>query len=163
MDDNAIENIKNAKAAGLDVGVYFFSQAINEAEAVQEAEFCFEILAQAGITEPEQLEMPIVFDPESILHDDSRTDDVTGEQFTSNCIAFCEAVESEGFKSMIYANTTWEAYMLDLGKLSDYPIWYADYSDEVQSPYAYEMWQYSEKGQVNGIDGPVDLNIQYIY
>lgn len=162
-DDKAIVNIKNAKAAGLDVGVYFFSQAVSEAEAVEEAEFCFELLNQAGITEPEQLEMPIVFDPESILHDDSRTDDVTGEQFTSNCIAFCDEVECKGFKSMIYANTTWEAYMLDFGKLSDYPIWYADYSDEVQSPYAYEMWQYSEKGQVNGIDGPVDLNIQYIY
>ena len=61
---------------------------------------------------------------------------------------------------MIYANTTWEAYMLDLGQLSDYPIWYADYSGEVQSPYDYEIWQYSEKGEVNGIDGPVDLNIQ---
>ena len=107
--------------------------------------------------------MPVVFDPESILHDDSRTDNVSGEQFTKNCIAFCNEVESRGFDSMIYANTTWEAYMLDLGKLQDYPIWYADYAQEVQSPYGYVMWQYSEKGEVPGIDGPVDLNIQYIY
>lgn len=162
-DDKAVTNIKNAQAAGLDVGVYFFSQAVSEAEAVEEADFCFDILAEAGITDASQLDMPVVFDPESILHDDSRTDNVSGEQFTKNCIAFCNEVESRGFDSMIYANTTWEAYMLDLGKLHDYPIWYADYAQEVQSPYDYVMWQYSEKGEVPGIDGPVDLNIQYIY
>lgn len=161
-DDNAISNIKKAKEAGLDVGVYFFSQAISETEAVEEAEFCFNILAQAGITEPSQLEMPIVFDPESILHDDSRTDNVTGEQFTANCVAFCDEVESRGFKSMIYANTTWEAYKLDLGLLSEYSMWYADYADEPQTPYAFEMWQYTEKGIVNGIAGEVDLDIQYL-
>ena len=162
-DDKAVTNIKNAQAAGLDVGVYFFSQAVSEAEAVEEADFCFDILAEVGITDASQLDMPVVFDPESILHDDSRTDNVSGEQFTKNCIAFCNEVESRGFDSMIYANTTWEAYMLDLGKLHDYPIWYADYAQEVQSPYDYVMWQYSEKGEVPGIDGSVDLNIQYIY
>lgn len=162
-DDKAIANIKNAQAAGLDVGVYFFSQAVSEEEAVEEAEFCFDILAEAGITEGSQLDMPVVFDPESILHDDSRTDNVSGEQFTKNCIAFCNEVEGRGFDSMIYANTTWEAYMLDLGQLKDYPIWYADYANEAQSPYDYSMWQYSEKGEVPGIAGPVDLNIQYIY
>ncbi len=162
-DDMAVTNIKNAQAAGLDVGVYFFSQAVSEAEAVEEADFCFDILAEAGITEASQLDMPVVFDPESILHDDSRTDNVSGEQFTKNCIAFCNEVESRGFDTMIYANTTWEAYMLDLGQLRNYPIWYADYASQVQSPYDYAMWQYSEKGEVPGIDGSVDLNIQYIY
>ncbi len=145
VDKRSISNIKNAKAAGLDVGVYIFSQAINEEEAIEEADFCFEILEEAGINQGSQLDLPLVFDPESILYEDSRTDDVTGEQFTKNCIAFCQAVEERGFEPMIYANTTWEAYMLDLGQLADYPI-----------------WQYSESGQVPGIVGPVDLDISYL-
>lgn len=150
------ENIKNALDAGLEVGVYVFSQAINEAEAEEEAQLVMDSLKDFDITGP------VVFDPESILDDESRTDDVTGEQFTKNTVAFCEKVKAAGYTPMVYANMMWEAYQLDLTELSDYAIWYADYEAKPQTPYNFEYWQYTEAGTVPGIEGGVDLNIQMV-
>lgn len=156
VDEMFHENIKGAQNAGLDVGVYFFAQAINEEEAIEEANFVLEQLNGY------ELQMPVVYDPESILHTESRTDDVTGEQFTKNSRVFCETIESAGYEPMIYCNLMWQAFQLDLTQLADFPIWYADYESLPQTPYHFDIWQYSESGQVNGIDGAVDLNIQFI-
>lgn len=156
VDTNFEKNIQGARAAGLDVGVYFFSQAINEEEAVEEAEFVLGHLASYD------LQLPIVYDPESILHDKARTDYVSGEQFTKNTKAFCETIEDAGYDAMIYCNMLWQAYELDLKELEEYPIWYADYEAIPQTPYHFEMWQYSQTGTVNGIQGNVDMNIQMI-
>lgn len=161
-DEKAIEHIKGALAAGLDVGVYFFSQAINEKEAKEEAEYAMQILSKNGLTN-EDIVLPIVFDPESILDDDARTDSVTGEQFTKNTVEFCKTVESAGYKSMIYCNMLWEATMLNLGELQDIPVWYADYENQPQTPYQFEFWQYSEAANVDGIADGVDVNIQLIH
>lgn len=155
-DSTALKNIQGAKDAGIDVGVYFFSQAISEEEAIEEADYVLGKLN--GI----ELGMPIVFDPEHILHDEARTDDVTSEQFTKNCIAFCERVKEAGYKPMIYANMKWEAYDLIMSELNDYPFWYADYEKLPQSPYRFEIWQYTEAGRLDGFDGWVDFNIQFI-
>ncbi|MBR4183238.1 MAG: glycoside hydrolase family 25 protein [Lachnospiraceae bacterium] len=162
-DSKAVDNIKNALSAGLDVGVYFFSQAINEKEAVEEAEYVFDILEKAGVTSPEELKMPIVFDPESIMNDSARTDGVTGEQFTLNSIAFCETVKGKGYEPCVYCNMLWQAFKLDLGILKDYKIWYADYEELPQTPYDYTYWQYSDTGHVDGVKGPVDLDIEILY
>ncbi len=156
LDTKFEDNIQGARAAGLDVGVYFFSQAINEEEAIEEAEFVQDHLAGY------ELQLPVVYDPETILHDEARTDDVTGEQFTKNTIAFCEAIESFGYDAMVYCNMLWQAYELDLTALEDYPIWYADYEPHPQTPYHFDFWQYSSEGKVDGIQGNVDLNIQMI-
>lgn len=156
LDSNFEKNIQGARAAGLDVGVYFFAQAVNEEEAVEEAEFVLENLIEYD------LQMPVVYDPESILHEDARTDDVTGEQFTKNTKAFCETIEDSGYDAMIYCNMLWQAFELDLEELADYPIWYADYEEYPQTPYHFEIWQYSSEGTVDGIQGNVDLNIQMI-
>lgn len=155
-DERFHENIKNAQAAGLDVGVYFFAQAINEEEAVEEAAFVLEQLNGYD------LQMPVVYDPESILHSDARTDDVTGEQFTKNTNAFCETISEAGFEPMIYCNMLWQAFELDLSQLSEYPIWYADYEMHPQTPYQFAIWQYTQEGQVDGIEGNVDINIQML-
>ena len=104
--------------------------------------------------------MPVVYDPEHILEDEARTDGVTGEQFTQNAKVFCKEIEEAGYDAMIYSNMLWEAYELDLEKLLDYPIWYADYEELPQTPYRFSMWQYSSTGSVPGIEGNVDLNIQ---
>lgn len=64
--------------------------------------------------------------------------------------------------AMIYSNMLWEAYELDLEKLLDYPVWYADYEELPQTPYRFSMWQYSSTGSVPGIEGNVDLNIQLL-
>ena len=161
-DAKAVENIKKALSAGLDVGVYFFSQAINEAEAVEEAGYVFEILEKAGVTSPDELAMPIVFDPESIMNDSARTDKVTGEQFTLNSIAFCETVKEKGYEPCVYCNMLWQAFKLDLGLLRDYKIWYADYEELPQTPYDYAYWQYSDTGHVDGVRGNVDLDIEIL-
>ena len=143
----------DAKAAGLKVGIYFFAQAINEAEAKEEGEFVLNIL------DDRELDLPVVYDPESILDDDARTDDVTGEQFTKNTQVFCKSIAEAGYQPMIYANMLWEAFELDLSQLLEYPVWYADYEPIPQTPYAFRCWQYSNTGTVEGIEGEVDLDI----
>lgn len=155
-DVNFQKNIQGARSAGLDVGVYFFAQAVNEKEAIEEAEFVLDSLLEYD------LQMPVVYDPESILHEEARTDHVTGEQFTKNTKAFCETIEEAGYDAMIYCNMLWQADKLDLTELSEYPIWYADYEEYPQTPYHFEIWQYSSEGTVDGIQGNVDLNIQMI-
>jgi len=149
------ENIAGAKAAGLDVGVYIFSQAVNEQETLEEAELVLENLKGY------RLELPVVFDPERIRDDTARTDGVPGEQFTENTLLFCEKIKEAGYQPMVYSNLVWEAFEFDMEKLADYPIWYADYEPAPQTPYRFTFWQYSEKGQVDGIEGGVDLNVQF--
>ncbi len=156
MDSQFYQNLNGAKAAGLDVGVYFFAQAINEEEAREEADYVLSALNDA------ELELPVVYDPESVTGADARTDDVTGEQFTRNTLAFCQTIEEAGYEAMVYSNMLWEAYELDLKELTDYPIWYADYEPLPQTPYRFEFWQYTSTGRVNGIRGDVDINIWLI-
>lgn len=156
LDERFHENIRNARKAGLDVGIYFFAQAVNEEEAVEEAEFVLDAL------EGYELQMPVVYDPESITDDEARTNDVTGEQFTRNADAFCRRIEEAGYQSMIYCNMMWQAFELDLGQLSDYPVWYADYESLPQTPYAFEIWQYTDQGVVEGISTAADINIQFL-
>ena len=153
--DKLFETYYNeASEAGLEIGVYFFAQAINEAEAIEEAQFVLDIL------EERPLDLYVVYDPESILDDEARTDDVSGEQFTQNTLAFCNYIsENSNYNSMIYANMLWEAFKLDLSQLKDFPIWYADYEALPQTPYMFVFWQYSNTGRVDGVNGDVDLDI----
>ncbi len=156
LDQRFYENIKGAQSVGIDVGVYFFSQAINEEEALEEAKFVIDSLSGY------ELQLPVVYDPESILDDVARTDDVTGEQFTKNTIVFCDAIRENGYEPMIYSNMLWEAFEFDLSQLTDLPIWYADYEALPQTPYHFIFWQYTNEGRVKEIDGNMDLNIQII-
>ena len=156
MDNTFYYNIQNASQHGIDVGVYFFAQAVNEAEAIEEANFVLNAL------EGYELQLPIVYDPELISHTKARTDNVTGEQFTKNTIAFCEAVKAAGYTPMVYSNMVWEATLFDMTQLQTYDFWYADYEALPQTPYAFKFWQYSDHGRVPGIKGNVDLNIQFI-
>jgi len=156
VDKEFHDNIKNAQRVGMDVGVYFFSQAINEEEAKEEAEFVLQQLS--GLT----LQLPVVYDPELIRHTVARTDNVTGEQFTENTLVFCDILETAGYETMIYSNMVWEAFIFDMQKLSDYTFWYADYEKTPQTPYKFTFWQYTCEGIVDGIDGYVDLNVQFV-
>ena len=156
MDNTFYYNIQNAQKYGIDIGVYFFSQAVNEAEALEEANYVLNALNGY------QLQLPIVYDPELISHTKARTDNVTGEQFTKNTIVFCEAITAAGFTPMVYSNMIWEATLFDMSQLQAYDFWYADYEQVPQTPYDFRFWQYSDHGQVPGIKGNVDLNIQFI-
>lgn len=156
LDREFEENIKNAGEEGFDIGVYFYAQAVNEEEAREEAEFVLENL------EGHELQLPVVYDPENVLDAEARTDDVTGEQFTKNAVVFCETIKAAGYQPAIYCNMLWQAYKLDLAQFSEYPIWYADYEPQPQTPYRFEFWQYTNTATVDGIEGPVDLDIQLI-
>ena len=155
-DDYYARNIEEARKVGMDVGGYFFSQAINEEEAVEEADFVI------GLLDGYELQLPVVYDPELIRDDVARTDEVTGEQFTANTVAFCERIKEAGYQPMIYSNMVWESELFDLKQLQDYPIWYADYEPIPQTPYNFVMWQYTEKGYVDGINGIVDRNVWFV-
>ncbi len=150
------QNIVNAHNAGIEVGIYIFSQAVNEEETLQEVELVL------GQLQGHNLELPVVFDPERIRDDTARTDNVTGEQFTKNTVLFCEKMKEAGYQPMAYSNMVWEAFEYDMEALADYPIWYADYEPAPQTPYYFSFWQYSEKGSVDGIEGNVDLNVQFL-
>ena len=153
-DENFQANIKGALEAGLDVGVYIFSQAASEKEALEEAALCLEQIRGHKIT------LPVFYDPEIIRDDPARSDNISGEQFTKNAVAFCEAIKKAGFVPGVYSNMLWEAYEFDMSIIKDYVIWYADYEPQPQTPYNYEFWQYAEKD--GDIKAPYDMDIQVI-
>lgn len=151
-DENFQKNIIGALDAGLDVGVYIFSQAASEKEALEEAKLCLEQINGHKIT------LPVFYDPEIIRDDSARSDKISGAQFTKNAIAFCEEIKKAGYVPGVYSNMLWEAYEFDMSKIKDYVIWYADYEEQPQTPYTYQFWQYAEKD--GDINAPYDLDIQ---
>ena len=155
IDEMAMANIENATKAGIKVGIYFFSQAVTQEEAVEEAKFVTENIKKYKIT------YPIVFDTEDILNEDTRTEGLTQNELSRIAVAFCKEIKDEGYTPAIYANLRWFALSLDMSLLEDYDKWYAYYDSELYFPYKISMWQYTENGKVDGISGTVDLNISF--
>lgn len=148
------ENLQGARAAGLELGVYFFSQATTSQEAVEEADFVLETLAGR------ELEYPVVFDWEWIKPgENARTDHMTGEAITECAVAFAQRIEEGGYQPMIYFNTDMGYLDLDLKQLRDWPFWLARYSSQPDFYYDFDLWQYSHTGRVAGIQRDVDLNL----
>ncbi|MCD7827747.1 MAG: glycoside hydrolase family 25 protein [Clostridiales bacterium] len=155
-DEYSEENIKNASAAGLKVGVYFYSQAVNTDEALEEAEFVLDIIENYDI------EYPVVFDWENEPDIAMRTDNVTGDELTDCAVSFCNAVKTAGYTPAIYLNLNNAYNQYDLSKIKQYCIWYAQHEGEQpEMYYSYTIWQYSDTGTVDGISGNVDLNISF--
>lgn len=153
-DEYARANIAGARAAGLDIGVYFYSQATSVAEAREEAEFCLAFLE--GI----DLELPLVYDWEYVSSD-ARTGDMDRQTLTECTLAFCEAVEQGGYRPMVYFNPTQGETLLELEALLEYPWWLAMYSSQMTYPHAVQMWQYTATGTVPGITGEADVNLWF--
>lgn len=153
LDEYFVENIEGATAAGLEVGVYFFSQAINEAELLEETEFIFEAIAPYNIT------YPVVIDVEKIENDTARADALGAAERTALVKLFCDTVAARGYTPMIYGNTYSLFSMLEIENIQDYEIWYAFYNDYLYYPYQVRMWQYTANATVPGIEGAADLNI----
>ncbi len=154
-DEYFEQNITGALSAGIKVGVYFYTQAINEEELMEEANFVLEKIA------PYRIECPVVFDVEKVSGDDGRMNSLTVEERTNLTLLFCQTIENAGYKPMIYHNMEMGTLLLDLAKLENYDKWFAYYNADFYYPYQYEIWQYTDNGTVNGIDGPVDLNISF--
>lgn len=155
QDDTFVRNIKGGNAAGVKAGVYFFSQAVTEAEAIEEANFVLEQI------EPYRIECPVVCDMEMIAGDEGRADSLTPEQRTQLIKTFCDTIADAGYTPMIYMNLELAAIRVNLEELENYDKWFAYYNSDMYFPYEYKVWQYSEKGTVAGITEPVDLNIAF--
>ncbi len=155
-DDSFAANFAGAKAAGIKVGVYFFSQAISAEEARQEAEYTLKILGDA------ELELPIMFDWEHVENDDARTDNIDGATLTDCAAAFCSTLTEAGYSAGIYlySDTGYNGY--ELSRLSDYTFWASAIGPFDFFYYEHELWQYSFKGKVNGIDGSCDMDMMFI-
>ncbi len=154
-DETFQTNIQGALAHGIKVGVYFFSQAVTEAEAVEEANFVLERIA------PYQIDCPVVFDVEKVGSSTARMNQLTPQERTNVTIAFLDTIEAAGYKSMFYHNMETALLLLELERLENYDKWFAYYGEDLYYPYAYGVWQYSEKGSINGISGEVDMNIAF--
>lgn len=147
------DNIEGALDNEIAVGVYFFSQATTPKEAVEEAEFVLDMIESYDVT------YPIVYDLEEVTSEDARTKDLTKEEYTENCIAFCETIKAAGYTPMIYGNLKTFMIMLDMHQVEEYDKWFAYYNPEVYFPYEFSIWQYTSEGSIQGIKGDVDLNI----
>lgn len=157
LDQYFERNIKGASEAGLKVGVYFFTQAINEEEAVEEARFVIDNLRDY------KLDYPVYIDTEQISDDSARTNkaNLSQKELSKICIAFCDEIEKAGYRSGIYANKSWFLRKLDLEMLDDYEKWFAFYNDSNDWPFAQDVWQFGCEGKIDGIKGDVDLNIEF--
>lgn len=149
-------NIQGALAAGLDVGVYFFSQAVTLEEVEEEAAFLLERIGDYAFT------MPVVFDWEYVS-DQARTANVDARTLTDMTLHFCGIMEEAGYQPMVYFNRNQAANLMYLEELTDYPFWLAAYTDRMTYAYKVDMWQYTDNGRVAGIAGPVDINILFYY
>lgn len=156
QDDFFQTNMEGALAAGLRVGVYFFSQATSEEEAAEEAAAVLEWIAPYDVT------YPVVFDWESIPHAAARTDGVEPETVTQCVKTFCSAVEEAGYIPMVYFNRNHGYDVINLEQLSGCGFWLAGYNPAPSFDYAFDMWQYSCTGSVAGIAGDVDLNLCFV-
>lgn len=147
-------NMKGAAASGVEVGVYFFTQAINEVEAVEEASAVLQMIREYD------LDYPIFIDTEG-AGGNGRADDLNVETRTLVCEAFCRTIENAGYEAGVYASRNWYNNALKTERLEDYYIWLAEYRSTPLYQGYYNMWQYTSKGKIDGIEGNVDLNIAY--
>jgi len=157
QDDYFEYNIRSATEAGLDVGVYMFSQAVTVQEAFEEANFVLERISGYNVS------LPIVYDWEKVEDSNARTADLSMSTRTDCAVAFCEAIKNAGYEPCVYFNRNIGYYGYDLTRLTDYEFWFS--LPEQGFPnfyYACDMWQYSFSETVPGIEGPTDMNLRFI-
>ncbi|MDO4188185.1 MAG: glycoside hydrolase family 25 protein [Lachnospiraceae bacterium] len=158
VDERFKEYAEEATAHGLKLGVYFFTQAISEPEAVAEADFVIDLI------EDYEISYPVAFDTELVSDDEARTTkaELSREELSNICIAFCERIKKAGYYPMVYASENWFRRKLDVGSLCEYDFWAPQYLDENDFLYDFTMWQYTEQGSAPGVEGDCDLNISLV-
>ena len=150
------KNIAGASAAGLDTGVYFFSQATNVVEAIEEAEFVIDHLRGYRV------DLPVIFDWEKIDAEEARTAGLGDLTLTDCAVAFCRTLENAGYEAGVYFNRYLGYYGFDLSRLTDYAFWVSVPGDFPDYYYACDFWQCSFTGSVPGVSGEADMNIRFI-
>ena len=162
MEDSYFRiNMEGAKNAGLKVGVYFFTQAVNREEAIEEANWVINTLKQSGYAY--QLDYPIAIDTEKsgAPNNSGRADNLDVATRTTVCRAFCETIQQNGYTPMIYASRNWFYENLNMNELNQFDIWLAQYNNVADYTGHYEIWQYTSQGTILGVGGYVDFNIGY--
>jgi Lyzozyme M1 (1,4-beta-N-acetylmuramidase) len=158
-DGRFVQNIKGAMENDIQVGVYFFSQAITEEEAEKEAKYVLEKVKPYDIT------FPIFFDWEPITHypegQTPRTANMQPHEISKVTKAFCDEIAKQGYTAGYYTNKSMGYDTYDLDLLADYDVWYAEYQNFPSFYFHFDMWQYSESATIKGIEGPVDMNISF--
>ncbi len=152
-DEYARANLEGASEAGLQVGAYFFSQALNEKEVDEEIRFLLDILGE------HYLDMPVILDWEIPAADARTAGKMDARTLTDLQLHFCREMEKRGYQPMVYFNWHQSEELYLLSELEEYPFWLALYQDRMTYPWKVEMWQYSCTGRVPGIQGDVDLNV----
>lgn len=148
-------NMKGAAASRMPVGVYFFTQAVNEVEAVEEASAVLRLVKEY------QLDYPIFIDTEG-AGGNGRADGLDVETRTLVCEAFCRTIENAGYEAGVYGSRNWYNNNLHADSLEKYCIWLAEYRSAPLYQGYYQMWQYTSKGSIDGIEGNVDMNMSYL-
>lgn len=156
VDEKFYQNLNGALAAGLDVGVYFYSQAVTPEEAAEEANFVLQLIEGYEIT------FPIAFDWEHISDDTARTDDVSGDVLTDCCLAFCDTIRNAGYDPMVYFYRSLGYHEYDMNRLQGLDFWFSGTGAYPDYYYEIAMWQYSYTATVPGIQTNTDLNLYFI-
>lgn len=152
-DSHFDANMKGALAAGLKVGVYFYSQATDEVEAVEEASMVLEQIKNYKIS------YPVFIDVE---RSGGRGDKIDSNKRTAVCRAFCQTIQNSGYTAGIYSNKLWMEQQINMAELNTYKVWLAQYAASPTYSGKYDIWQYMSKGSVSGVNGDVDMNISYL-
>ncbi len=156
MDEYFMDNLKRASEAGLDVGVYFFSQAVTVEEAEEEAQFVIDTLSE------NKIQYPVVFAMDSIPNEVSRIDSLDKMERTNIALAFMDKIRENGYFPMIYGDKEWLIQKMSLGSMIGYDVWLSQEKDIPDYPYQFVMWQYTTHGSIAGIAGDANLNICFI-
>lgn len=155
LDNYYYENVSGVQSEGMPFGVYFFSQAITEDEAIEEANFVIKHLSGSGIS------YPVVFDHEPVESTDGRANNLSKNELTHITKAFCQKIEDAGYTPMIYGNA-FDMERLNLNDLKGIDVWYAEYeSSQPTGQFDFAMWQYSSTANVSGINTQADLSILF--
>ena len=156
-DKFARQNLEGAAEAGIQLGVYFFSQALNPNEAREEARFVLDMI------DPYEIAMPVVFDWEHVNNESARTNGMDPYAATGCARAFLEVIDEAGYWPMMYFNTFQARKLFYLDQLMEYDFWLALYSDRMSFPYKVDMWQYTCTGTIPGVFGDVDVNVLFLH
>lgn len=156
VDDTFTDYIQKASEAGLDIGVYFYSQAITKEEALEEANLVYENIKDYHLV------YPIAFDMEKVSGDAARTDFLTREEKSNLALIFLDALKNVGYKGIIYGNKEWLIKEINLSTVGTYDIWLSQEGEKPDYPYKYSMWQYTQSGTIDGINGDANLDICFI-
>lgn len=157
LDKNFVTNITQAQNAGLEVGVYFFSQAATEKEATEEAEFVASNLI------PYKISYPVAFDMEYIINDESRIDSLDAEEKTAAAKAFLSYIEREGYRPILYGSKDWLLGELEPEELlEDYDVWLNDQSPVTEYPYQFRLWKYAVRQKITGVENEAAYLISFV-